>query len=155
MRRRIRAECDSGAGFWPVRAVRAVHADRSGGRRRAKGVSSNSRTSALSEVTAPHAPRCSERLTKIGRKGERERGESVWHRRCGSPDELLLWHCEIQRKNKKKKTKYNSRYSRCRGTTEGVFGRWQQGYGFSPPLHSCLMCTLKEDRTTPPGGWLR
>lgn len=78
MRRRIRAECDSGAGFWPVRAVHAVHADRSGGRRRAKGVSSNSRTSALSEVTAPHAPRCSERLTKIGRKGEREREESAF-----------------------------------------------------------------------------
>lgn len=113
-------------------------------RRRAKGVSSNSRTSALSEVTAPHAPRCSERLTKIGREGER--GESVWHRRCGSPHELLLWHCEIQRKNKKN-TKYNSRYSRRRGTTEGVFGRWQQGYGFFP-LHPCQMCTLKEDRTT-------
>lgn len=33
------------------------------------------------------------RLTKIGREGGR--GESVWHRSCGSPDELLFWHCKI------------------------------------------------------------
>lgn len=136
----VLAKCDWCAGFWSVCTCETKR------RWKVKAGRSNSRISFKSH--SPACTRCSERLTKIG-KG---RGESVWHYRCGTPDELLLWQCKIQ---KKKKLNITADTVSAAGATEQwrVFGRWQQGYGFFfSPLSFLSNVHFKDGMT--PRGWL-